>query len=208
MLKQTVVQQPITATHDESILVVERSILFEHDSWHGIRTDSFETYLARIQQHKQFMPRSAMELDPRYKQIIPYLIFQHENQFFIMQRHKKASEQRLQSKFSLGIGGHVRQEDMQGTTLFDWAQREFHEEVAYAGTLTIKPLGILNDDTNEVGQVHLGLVLLLMGNSSSIAIKSELANGWLASYEECLTYADRMENWSQLLMPLIKSGNF
>ena len=70
-----------------------------------------------------------METDPAYKQIIPYLVFTYENKYFLMQRQKKASETRLQSKYSLGIGGHIREEDMENCTLVDWAKREFEEEI-------------------------------------------------------------------------------
>ena len=87
-----------------------------------------------------------------------------------MQRKGTASEQRLKNKYSLGIGGHIRQEDMTTNSIFDWARREFHEEVKYAGKLDIEPIGILNDDTNAVGQVHLGLVLLLKGDSEAISL--------------------------------------
>ena len=193
---------------DEHILVVKRDILFPTTAWNGLMTDNFDYYVAVVQQHKEFYPRSLMEQDPTYKQIIPYLIFTHNNHYFLMQRHKKASEQRLHSKLSLGIGGHVRQEDLEGTTLFDWARREFHEEVTYAGNLTIRPIGLLNDDSNEVGKVHLGFVLLLAGDSPEITIKSELAHGSLVSLQECAAGYDRMETWSQfVLTTLLKEEN-
>src|SRR5690606_7557172 len=105
-------------------------------------------------------PRSLMEQDQRYKQIIPYLVFTHENKYFVMQRTSTTTEQRLKNKYSLGIGGHIRQEDMNGNSIFEWAEREFHEEVSYHGNLEIIPLGVLNDDTNDVGKVHIGFVFL------------------------------------------------
>src|SRR5581483_9174534 len=114
---------------DEYILVVKRSHLFPTQSWQGLKEIDFQTYIDIINKNKEFLPRSIMENDPTYKQIIPYLIFEHENRYFLMQRQAKASEQRLQNKYSLGIGGHIRHEDLQeGTSIFDWAQREFHEE--------------------------------------------------------------------------------
>jgi len=69
------------------------------------------------------------------------------------------------------------------------------------------PLGILNDDSTEVGQVHLGIVLMLVGNSAQITVKSELQSGQLLPLPDCLDYVPYMETWSQIaLMALLKEG--
>lgn len=190
---------------DELILVVNRDRLFSQGAWHGLKQDGLPEYIACIEQFGEFKWRSTMEYDPHYKQIIPYLIFYHENRFFLMQRKGTASEQRLKNKFSLGIGGHMRQDDMQGKSIFDWAQREFFEEVSYHGNLTISTLGLLNDDSNNVGEVHLGLVLLLHGDSPEIAVKSELKRGQLLSLADCKTYISEMESWSQLVFSVLEA---
>jgi predicted NUDIX family phosphoesterase len=146
-----------------------------------------------------------MELDQTYKQIIPYLVFKHNDRYFLMQRSNKASETRLQSKYTLGIGGHVRAQDLQeGSTLFDWARREFHEEVSYNGNLTITSLGMVNDDSIEVGKVHIGLVLLLEGDSEQISVKEELKSGELLTLEQCALYADHMETWSRFIFDALR----
>ena len=117
----------------ENILVVKRNLLFPNESFQGLKTET-EPFITLINQAKEFLPRPAMEEDLSYKQIIPYLIFTHNDQYFLMQRKSTSSEQRLKNKYSLGIGGHMRQEDMQnGATIFDWAQREFQEEINYSG---------------------------------------------------------------------------
>ena len=188
---------------NEMILVVKRHKLFPTESWNGVRKINFDEYLTIINDHKEFLPRGLMEEDPSYKQIIPYLVFENNGKYFLMQRQSNASEARLQSKFSLGIGGHIRQEDLTTNNIFDWAKREFHEEVNYAGNLEIEPVGILNDDSNEVGKVHLGFVLLLKGDSDQISVKSELTSGQLVSSEECKMFRDRMENWSQMVVDVL-----
>lgn len=190
---------PITSKQDELILVVKRKDLFAHQApWSGLKEVNFETYLKTIQEKKEFLPRSIMETDPSYKQIIPYLIFKHNDTYFLMQRQGDATEKRLQNKFSLGIGGHIRQEDMASDSIVDWAKREFHEEVSYDGDLEIKPIGVLNDDSNPVGQVHIGFVFLLTGNDNNIAVKSELKSGQLLTLEACKPYFTSMESWSQI----------
>lgn len=200
-MNKTTAQQTISTKLDENILVVPRAALFATDAWQGLKEVNFDEYLTLIQNKKQFLPRSHMETNPNYKQIIPYIIFEFEGSYFLMQRQAKASEQRLQSKFTLGIGGHIRQEDMTpGASIFDWARREFHEEVNYQGSFNIKPLGILNDDSNEVGQVHVGFIFLLQGDSSNISVKSELKSGVLVDLATCHAYGDKLESWSKTVV--------
>jgi len=190
---------------DEQILVVKRTTLLTNKGWHGLNQTDPNTYIAAINTHKKFLPRAHMETDPQYKQIIPYLVFKHNDRYFLMQRQSKASEQRLKNKYTLGIGGHIRQEDMTSNDIFDWSRREFHEEVNYAGLPDITPLGLLNDDTNEVGKMHLGLVLLLEGDSDAISVKSELKNGQLLTLNKCESYYESMETWSQLVFDYLRT---
>lgn len=196
-------KQVIAQPHDELILVVKRTHLLPGDGFQGLKTIDCDTYLQTIQAHKKFLPRSIMETDPTYKQIIPYLLFKHNNSFFLMQRRHNASEARLQNKFTLGIGGHIREKDIQSDSIVAWAQREFNEEVHYAGNLKITPLGILNDDSNDVGKVHIGFVFLLEGDSGDIRIKSELKWGELTTLDACKKYTDHMESWSSLVLPYL-----
>ncbi len=194
-----------TSSLQEHILVVPRDTLFaQQPSWHGIKKDGLNEFLETIKTHQEFHLRSSMEQDPRYKQIIPYLIFRHGQTYFLMQRTAHTTEQRLKNKLSIGIGGHMRQEDMiNGSTVFDWARREFHEEVFYSGRLEVTPLGMINDDTTEVGQVHIGLALLLDGFNGQISVKSELKSGTLVSLEELRRVSPDLETWSQMVLELL-----
>lgn len=197
-------KQAFIGKEDERILVVKRDDLFPNGAWNGLKQVDFDWYLKTISDKKEFLWRSAMETDPAYKQIIPYLIFEHDSRYFVMQRQKKASETRLQSKFSVGIGGHIRQEDMQEQDIFAWAKREFEEEVSYTGSYSIEPLGILNDDSNAVGQVHVGFVFLLKGDCDDIAIKDEHASGKMMALEEIELHYDALESWSSIVIDFLK----
>lgn len=190
---------------DELILVVKRNLLL-NNNLQGLHPVDFNYYLNLIKNHQEFLPRFLMEENPTYKQIIPYLVFANNDKLFLMQRKAKPSETRLRNKYSLGIGGHIRQEDMTSDSIIDWAQREFYEEVNYSGSLIIEPIGILNDDSNDVGKVHIGFVFLLIGNSDKISVKSELKDGRLISFEECESYYDNMETWSQLVYNFLKTS--
>lgn len=189
---------------NENILVVKREKLFPGTAFQGLVSAPTQSLLEIINQEKEFKPRPQMEEDLGYKQIIPYLLFKYQDRYFLMQRKATSTDQRLKNKYTLGIGGHMRQEDLlDGSTIFDWGKREFHEEVAYDGSLKITPLGMLNDDSNAVGQVHLGLVLLLEGDSCHIKIRSELKSGQLLTAQEMLAYYDDMETWSQIIFDAI-----
>lgn len=193
-------------TKNEAILVVKREKILEEDAFFGfLPINNFDKYLEIITQHKEFLWRSDMEFNRDYKQIIPYLIFNFQDKFFLMQRKSSASESRLKNKYSFGIGGHIRQEDIGQNDIFHWARREFSEEVDYQGNFSIKPIGIINDESDAVGQVHLGFVFLLIGDSDKISIKSELKSGVMLTLNECDDFYSSMENWSQLSFSYLKT---
>lgn len=201
MTQQTPIPQPMHRPLDEQILVVRRETLFSGGvAWQGLRTVDPEQYEAVVRTHQEFLPRSRMETDPRYKQIIPYLVFTYEGTYFVMERLAKATETRLSSKLSLGIGGHINETDIAGGTIVSWAEREFAEEVAYTGSLRIEPFGVLNDDSSDVGKVHIGFVYMVHGDSSHIVAREEFKSGTLMTLEECCAQYDRMEPWSQLIL--------
>jgi len=203
---QAQTQSPQALHHDEQILVIKRTTLFPQGAWQGLKAVNHVHYAQLIQSNKEFHSRAAMEQDPVYKQIIPYLVFTHQNRYFLMQRQAKASETRLQNKFSLGIGGHINAEDLNNNAdIAQWARREFDEEVDFSGTYTIEPIGILNDDSNAVGQVHVGFVYLLHGSSDTISIKSEHKSGDMLTLDECMEKYPLMETWSQITLDFLRS---
>ena len=205
-MKQTTnkIKQLSVDKFNESILVVKRKNLFPEGDWTGIKQVDFEQYLKLVQQHQEFMPRGLAEDDTAYKQIIPYLVFRHNDLYFLMQRKGSSSEQRLASKYSLGIGGHLREEDMKGSSIIEWAQREFDEEINYSGSVTITPLGILNSEETPVDQVHVGFVFLLEGDSADISIRSELQSGELVPLSACKE--KDLEGWSRFVVEFLEAN--
>lgn len=198
-------QKVFCKSKDEKILVVKKNILFSFQVTNGLKSIDFNQYQKLITRHKEFLWRSKMEQDSSYKQIIPYLIFTHDDKYFLMKRKSTASEVRLQNKYSLGIGGHIRKDDIKGAGIIDWAEREFKEEIKYDGTYKIEPIGLLNDESNAVGQVHTGFVFLLHGSSDKIAIRDEHKEGNLFTFEECLGLYNQMENWSQIVINYLRT---
>ena len=118
----------------------------------------------------------------------------------MLERSANASEQRLKSKLSLGIGGHLNPIDIGSESMGNWGAREFAEEVEYAGTYRSELLGMINEESTPVGQVHTGFAFLLHGDSDNIAVRSELKSGRFCTLEECQANYDRLENWSQFIV--------
>lgn len=190
--------------NDEEILVVERNKLFVEGIFEGLKPVDMSLYEQRALSSGTFIWRSDAETNVLYKQIIPYLVFTHENRYFLMQRKSSASEVRLRNKFSLGIGGHIRREDISSSSFVEWAHREFDEEVCYDGSFLIEPIGLINDESTLVGQVHTGFVFLLRGDSPNISIRSELKSGVLATLDECETLYENLETWSAWVADYLK----
>ena len=192
------------AKEDEMILVVARNIVIP-ESWRGIKTEGIEGFEKLVREYGQFQRRGApdkggMEDDPNFKQIIPYMVFRSRDRYLLMQRTDQSIETRLHNKYSLGIGGHINQEDLdQGETILDWARREFNEEVEYSGQFNARALGLLNDDTDSVGRVHLGYVILLDSDSDQIRVRDEHISGSLMTLYEMRHLCPQMESWSSIV---------
>src|SRR5207245_5940952 len=103
------------------------------------------------------------EINPAYKQIIPYALIAFENKMAYYVRGKKAGEQRLVAKGSIGIGGHMNETDESLFALDEAAyragvEREVNEEIKIESPYEDRIVALLNDDTTEVGRVHLVIV--------------------------------------------------
>lgn len=185
---------------DEQVLVIKREEVFPRSSWCGIKPDESDRVVLLASTVGEFRRRSEVENDPSVKQIIPYIVFQYQDKYLLMQRLEDHSEQRLANLYSCGIGGHLREEDLEeGEGILDWAKRELAEEVVYNGNLDFKVLGVLNDDSDAVGEVHLGVIIVAKGDSPQIKVKDEHKSGRLISLSEASKYYDQMENWSRIV---------
>lgn len=150
------------------------------------------------------MPRSAAETDPTHKQIIPYVLLEHEGKILHYVRGKKAGEQRLVAKGSVGIGGHMNDLD-EGLFALDEAayragvEREVCEELNVETKYEDRIVALLNDDSNEVGQVHLGVIHIFRLETPAVtkreAMITELA---FRTPEELHARRDNLESWSQI----------
>jgi len=189
---------------EERVMVVSRNDMFSAGGWHGLKTNDVKKYIELISRKHKFLARSRAENDPSWQQIIPYLIFETDGKYFVMQRKADHTDKRLANKFSLGIGGHINKSDIGTKSIMDWSEREFNEEVDYDGKYKTEFLGLINDDSNEVGLVHVGLVIRISGNSNNISVKDEHKQGRLEALSKVGEHYKHMETWSQIVYDFLK----
>lgn len=190
---------------EENILVVRRSLFDQLGSFQGLCLE-VDRYLPVLlnRANNFFTPRGPAETNPGWKQIIPYVLFVHGDRVLHYVRGKKGGEQRLVAKGSLGIGGHMNDEDKDPTSLdavaYDVAvQREVNEELRVGTPYRNRIVALLNDDSNEVGQVHLGIVHIFLCDTDAIS-QGEKVITELQFLDRAQLDArrDAMETWSQL----------
>ena len=193
---------------DENILVVRRSLFDELGSFHGLNFEP-EKYLRALlsRGNNFFLPRAQAENDPTHKQIIPYAIIAHGDTVLHYVRGKKAGEQRLVAKGAIGIGGHMNEE--KDELLWNFAideaayragvEREVNEEIRIETTFEDRIVALLNDDTTEVGRVHLGIVhVFRLAEEKVQKREAMITNMSFLKKEELLARRDNLETWSQL----------
>jgi predicted NUDIX family phosphoesterase len=195
---------------EEKVLVVERKVFEQAGVFHGLALD-VERYLQRlfIPGIPRFILRSQAEKDPGYKQIIPYVIMSCDGRYLSYVRGRRAGETRLTGLRSIGIGGHINPIDADNSSLFAYlyenyltaVQREVAEEVSVEANHTDKVVALLNDDTNDVGKVHLGIVHLWILDTPQVTKREQMITqmGFM-SIAELQDVRDTMETWSQLCL--------
>jgi predicted NUDIX family phosphoesterase len=196
---------------EELVLCVRRKLLDEIGAFHGIQSD-ISRYIPRILEtgNTVTVPRSAAEHDPTFKQIIPYVLIHKGDTLLHYVRGKRSGEKRLVALGSIGIGGHINYDDR---SLFqtglesyeDALQRELHEELRMDGHFRTRIVGLINDDSTPVGQVHFGVVHLCELADENVS-KGEacITDLRFLTVPELLERREQLENWSQLCLPLLE----
>lgn len=197
---------------DENVLVIRRSLFDKIGAFQGL-TGDVTRYLPSFLDpaNNFFLPREKAENDPSHKQIIPYSIFRYRDRFLRYVRGKKSGEQRLANKASIGIGGHINQQDaakasLERDTYMTGVEREIREELVIPGTYTQHLAALINDDSNPVGQVHLGVVHLFDLATDTVSPgEANIQDLAFLTREELLDERDQLETWSQICIDNLDS---
>jgi predicted NUDIX family phosphoesterase len=193
---------------EEHVLVVERKVVEQVGMFQGLMFD-VDRYLDKffVPGIPRFMPRSQAEKDPTHKQLIPYVIMASGSKYLSYVRGKKAGETRLVGHRSIGIGGHINPADDMPLfadfreTYLTAVEREVAEEVSVEAGHTNRVVALLNDDSTEVGSVHLGIVHLWILDTPSVSKREQMITQMsFMTPAELHEIRDTMETWSQLCL--------
>jgi predicted NUDIX family phosphoesterase len=200
----------------EDVLVVPRTLFDSVGAFQGFSGD-VAAYLPSLldPKHTSWRPRASVEEDPSFKQLIPYCVLAHRGadgalRYFAYTRGGGQGEARLRAKRSVGIGGHIASCDGahgDDTSYDAGMRRELAEEIAIAGEWRARCVGLINDDSNAVGSVHLGVVHLLELDTPEVASReSELVECGFETLAELLAARERFETWSQIALDALRDG--
>lgn len=198
---------------EEQVLVVERKQLEKAGLFQGVMP-AVQRYLPVLfaPGAGRYLVRRQAENDPSFKQIIPYVIMHSGGRYLTYVRGKRAGETRLVEKRSIGIGGHINPTDEMGLfdpyeTYLNAVHREVAEEVSVDSPYTERIIGLLNDDSNEVGRVHLGIVHLWDLETPSVSRREQMITQMeFLPIEDLRKRREDMETWSQLCLDYLLEG--
>jgi len=194
----------------EHVLVVPTTVFHQLGQFQGV-SKNVEHYLEKLlsPEHVSYRPRSEMEEDPNFKQLIPYVIFRHVDEqkvvrIFKYTRGGGQGEKRLHNKVSIGIGGHISSIDQDSESLSSYDEgmrRELEEEVSIETSYEQNVVGLINDDETEVGRVHLGVIHLFDVEQPLVKPREDDIND--AGFEpvnRLKHQVDHMESWSRFCL--------
>jgi predicted NUDIX family phosphoesterase len=192
---------------DERVLVIPRRLFDDLGAFNGLSTD-VDRYLPAFLDpaNNHFLARDAAEDDPSHKQIIPYALFHHNGHLLHYVRGTKGGEKRLTSKGSLGIGGHINAEDaaqasLEKDTYMTGVEREMNEELVINSPFSQNIVALINDDSNDVGKVHIGIVHLFNLASPDVAAnEAPITDLSFLSLDSLAARRDQLESWSQICL--------
>jgi predicted NUDIX family phosphoesterase len=191
----------------EEVLVVPAARLAAAGEFHGFRPFSEEFRRLLLDPvHLSYRPRGAVESDPTYKQLIPYVVLRCTGEVFHYTRGATGTEERLRALRSVGLGGHISRAD--GPPAADPYRagmlRELNEEVEIQGPRTERGVGFIYDPRTPVGRVHIGIVHLVELEEPLVwPREAAIDEAGFAPLRDLLRRRDEFETWSQFLLEVL-----
>ena len=205
------------STSEEKVLVVPAQVFHSLGYFQGFSADIARYFPALLApEHVSFRARAIAETDPGFKQLIPYMFFSYTDandkmSIFQYVRGKGMGESRLHSKRSIGVGGHISSEDLDGANndLYRIGMlRELHEEVELNSPYSEQCVGIINDDETEVGKVHLGIVHhFQLERPNLISRETDLIESGFVPVADLLADLNGFETWSAICLTALFGMN-
>lgn len=188
----------------EEVLVVQNSVLEPYIPGPApalINKGALQLYEMLLQNHS-FIPRAEAEEDYTRKQVIPYVVVRHGEEYLMLHRTKKQTEKRLHDKLSLGIGGHINPgENSHDDIIMSGLYRELEEEVHIHQPAGLRFAGIINDESNNVSRVHLGMCFVLESSDGGFDVREkDLMSAQWVHRDRLDEHYGRFETWSQIVL--------
>ena len=155
--------------------------------------------LNAINAEMQPMLRCEAELDPGFKQVIPYVVLRYQDKVFCTHR-LNGGDARLAGGYSIGTGGHIDNSE----SVYDGMYRELKEEVGVTDSVIMgySVNGFILDNSSAVNSVHLGIVISMVITTDEIkCLETEKLTGEWMNYKQLkkLYDEDKLESWSKIV---------
>ncbi len=191
---------------EEKVLVVPRHIFEAVGAFEGLNFETAKFLMSFFNpSNNLFLARSLAETDPSHKQIIPYAIVRKGERILHYVRGGGSAEKRLVAKGSIGVGGHLNESDAAHLDAADYEAlvlRELNEELEIDGSYSNKIVALLNDESTDVGRVHLGIVhLITVADSAEVKVRDKDVTemNWFLPGELQLR-REALEGWSKICL--------
>ena len=195
----------------EQVLVLARRTVPDGCEFRGIRPAepaALDALRAVVARHGRYLERPVAEEDPLHKQLIPYVVVRDGSRVFLMERTDAGGDRRLHGKASIGVGGHLNPADEGDDPLMTGLRREWEEELVTDWAPDFRLVGMLNDDSNPVGAVHLGIVFEVEAAGRPVDVREhDKLSGSFVEPDRVRAAWDRLETWSQLVAEAIGLGS-
>lgn len=196
--------RPSRSSTVEHVLVVPTAVFREVGVFQGFQPDA-DRYLRVLLDpaYTSFRPRDEMETDPGYKQLIPYCIFTCDGEVFAYTRGTDQGESRLHARRSIGVGGHICTLDVapERCPYEEGLRRELREEVEILAPYRQRCLGLINDDSTDVGRVHLGVVHLFELDRPQVRPRERsMIDAGFVPLARLLAEREAFETWSRFCL--------
>lgn len=190
----------VSPASDEFVLVFPADTIARLESFEGLRFDGTD-YLAAIQAVSSFRLRPSVEMDVAFKQVVPYTLVVCGSRVLTYRRGAQSVEGRLTGARSVGIGGHVSTHDpsAHGPTYEEARDSEIAEELRIRGAHRMAQVAVLNDNSDEVGRVHFGVIYVLLLENPRVSRNEEVITE--LRFEDKLELRRTIrdyENWSRI----------
>ena len=191
---------------DERVLCLKREVLEEAGMFHGLSLN-VARYLQLLDNRENifFLPRTEADQNFLFKQWIPYVLIFKGGKILRYRRENKGGESRLRGLYSIGVGGHIAEQDFAGGNGYEAGMnREVREETGLE-PVQAPAIAVINDDSTEVGRAHFGVLhIMWLPDSAKMIDRREINSPELVYLKEAAKESaknpDIYESWSRLCL--------